>query len=142
MKILFRSELEWKEGKKGEIFCPSRPSLTVSTPPEFKGPPGYWSPEELFLASIDSCIMTTFLYFAEKMGLVFSSYKSQIQGEVNLREGRLLFTSIVVNPTIKVKDGLNEEKAKICIEKAEKYCLISSSIGVKVTLLPKILKGD
>jgi len=142
-KFIFRTTLEWKEDKKGTLHNSQKFPIEVSTPPEFKGPEGYWSPEELFLCSINSCIMTTFIYFAEKSSLVFLSYGSEIEGEVSFEEGKLMFSSITVRPIIKIKSESDKEKAKQLIEKSEKYCLISSSVRSKITLLPTIeIKTD
>lgn len=142
-KFIFTTTLIWAGDKRGKLFCPNKPQIEISTPPEFRGPVGYWSPEDLFLASINSCIMTTFIYFAEKLFLVFLSYKSEIEGEVTFEEGKLAFSSVTVRPVIEVKSGTDKEKAKQAIEKSEKHCLISSSVKPKITLLPKIkLKAD
>lgn len=136
--FIFKTTVKWTEDKKGKLHCSTKPSIEISTPPEFKGHEGYWSPEDLFLASINSCIMTTFIYFAEKSSLVFLSYESEIKGEVSFEEGKLMFSSITVRPIITVKNEPDKEKAKQLIEKSEKYCLISSSVRSKITLLPTI----
>jgi len=141
-KFVFKTATKWIEDRKGKLLSSGKPTLQISTPPEFSGPSGYWSPEELFLCSINSCIMTTFLYFAEKFSLSFQSYESEVEGEVSFEEGRYLFSSIIVRPIIKVKSQKEEEKAKIAIEKSEKYCLISCSVKTKITVIPKIQKAD
>jgi organic hydroperoxide reductase OsmC/OhrA len=137
-KFTFKTTVKWIEGKKGNLYSSGKPSIEISTPPEFSGPRGYWSPEEFFLCSINSCIMTTFIYFAEKFSFSFLSYKSEIEGKVSFEEGKLVFSSVTVKPIIKVENEVNKEKAKQAIEKSEKYCLISSSVKSKITLLPKI----
>ena len=136
--FIFKTTVKWIEGKKGKLSSEDKPSIEVSIPPDFKGPEGYWSPEDLFLASINSCIMTTFLYFAEKVSLSFLSYESEIEGTVSFEEGKLVFSSVIIKPLIKVKNKSDAEKAKQLIEKSEKYCLISSSVKSKITVLPRI----
>ena len=136
--FIFKTTVKWIEGKKGKLSSADKPSIEVSIPPDFKGPEGYWSPEDLFLASINSCIMTTFLYFAEKVSLSFLSYESEIEGTVSFEEGKLVFSSVIIKPLIKVKNKSDAEKAKQLIEKSEKYCLISSSVKSKITVLPRI----
>ena len=137
-KFTFRTTVKWTEGKRANLYSSEKPQLQISTPPEFKGPAGYWSPEELFLASINSCIMTTFLYFAEKFSLFFLSYESEIEGEVGFEGGKLVFSSVVVRPVIMVKSESEKEKARQAIEKSEEYCLISGSVKSKITVLPRI----
>lgn len=137
-KFIFKTSLKWEEGKRGTLYNSDKPSIEFSTPPEFMGPEGNWSPEDFFLASINSCIMTTFIYFAEKDSLSFSSYESEIEGEVGFGDRKLAFSSIIVKPVITVRNKSDKEKAKAVIEKSEEYCLISSSVKSKVTLLPNI----
>ena len=137
-KFIFKTAIKWTEDKKGRVDTAGKPTIEVSTPPEFRGHSGYWSPEDLFLASINSCIMTTFLYFAEKASLSFVSYESESEGEVTFHEGKLVFSEVTVRPHIRVKSDSEKEKAEELIEKSEDYCLISSSLKVKVTLLPEI----
>ena len=140
--FIFRTTVKWREDKRGSIWSSQKDEIEISTPPEFKGPEGYWSPEELFLASINSCIMTTFLYFAEKFALSFLSYESKIEGEVSFEEGKLIFSSITVEPLIRVRNESEREKVRKVIEKSEKYCLISSSVKTKITVLPKVEIGN
>lgn len=136
--MLFRNTVKWDEGKKATLSTQNNPEIEISTPPEFNGPQGYWSPEELFLASINTCIMTTFLYFVEKFSASFLTYESRIEGEVNLRGGRLLFTSITVRPEIRVPDKTQEQRIAELVQKSEKYCLISSSVETEIKVLPEI----
>lgn len=137
-KFIFKTNIKWIEGKKGKLYSSDKPSFEFSTPPEFRGPDGFWSPEDLFLASINSCIMTTFIHFVEKEPLVFLSYESETEGEVSFEEGKLIFSSVTVRPVIKVKNESDKEKAKQLINKSERYCLISASVKSKITVLTKI----
>ena len=59
--IIFTTELYWSGDKLGIVGSSSLKSFSVSTPPEFGGPEGEWSPEHLFLSSITSCFMSTYL---------------------------------------------------------------------------------
>lgn len=136
--IVFTNRVKWDSGQKATLSRKNNAQIKISTPPEFKGPEGYWSPEELFLASINSCILTTFLYFAQKSSVSFLSYESSIEGEVNLEGGKLLFTSITVRPDIRVSDKSQERKLAEVVEKSEKYCLISSSVETEIQVLPEI----
>ncbi|MCD6521913.1 OsmC family protein [Candidatus Calescamantes bacterium] len=136
----FSTELKWIEGKKGVVSFPNNLKIEISTPPEFKGPQGFISPEELFLASIDSCILTTFLYFVEKAQIHLLSYQSKIEGEVIFKEGKLKFEKVKILPQIKVEKG-ELEKVKIIMEKTKNHCLISNSLNCEIILSPEIKEG-
>lgn len=136
--MVFRNTVKWDEGRKATLKSHNNPEIEISTPPEFDGPQGYWSPEDMFLASINSCIMTTFLYFVEKFSASFLTYESKIEGEVNLRGGRLLFTSITVRPQIRISDKAQEQQIAELVQKSEKYCLVSCSVKTEIKVLPEI----
>jgi peroxiredoxin-like protein len=137
--IVFKVATNWSDGKTGVVKNKEHLSVKIATPPEFNGPSGYFSPEELFLASINSCIMTTFFYFAERFSFSFLSYESEASGEVIFEDGKFAFSSIIVKPVIKVKDTTEKEKAAKGIEKSEKYCLISNSVKADIKVLPEII---
>ena len=52
----YRTAVKWTEQKKGVITCGGKPEIQVATPPEFKGHEGIWSPEDLFVASVNVCV--------------------------------------------------------------------------------------
>lgn len=130
----YRTAVKWTEQKKGVITCGGKPEIQVATPPEFKGHEGIWSPEDLFVASVNVCVMTTFLAVAERAGLAFLSYESEAEGRLELVEGKFQVTAIVLRPRIMLQPGGDSTKAKEVIEKAEANCLISNSIKTRVSL--------
>jgi peroxiredoxin-like protein len=135
---LYQTTVKWTEQRKGTISCAGKPDVAVATPPEFKGHEGIWSPEDLFVASANVCLMTTFLAVAERAGLAFVSYESTAEGRLELVEGKFQFTGITIKPTITLESDADAAKAKELIEKAEANCLISNSMKAKVTLEPVI----
>jgi peroxiredoxin-like protein len=134
----YHTTVAWTEQRKGITSCAGKPDIQVATPPEFKGHEGIWSPEDLFVASANVCLMTTFLAVAERAGLVFTSYESQAEGRLELVDGKFQFTAITLKPTITLFVKADAVKAKELIEKAEANCLISNSMKARVTLEPII----
>lgn len=140
-KHAFESSIIWRGGKAGVVKMSGRPDVEFATPPDFGGPGGYWSPEDLFLASVNSCILTTFTYFAERFGILFEGYESGIKGEVELVGGKFAFTKITVTPRVYIADGAQTPKVQDALAKSEKYCLISASIKTPITVTPQIVAG-
>lgn len=134
----YHTAVKWTEQRKGVISCSGKPDVQIATPPEFKGHDGIWSPEDLFVASANICLMTTFLSVAERAGLVFVSYESAAEGKLELVDGKFQFTAITLKPVITLPAGGDAAKAKELIEKAEANCLISNSMKAHVTLVPTI----
>lgn len=135
---LYHTTVVWMEQRKGTMSCEGKSDVEVATPPEFKGHAGIWSPEDLFVASANICLMTTFLAVSERAGLAFSAYESTAEGRLELVEGKFQFTAITIKPTITLESSADAAKAKELIEKAEANCLISNSMKAKVTLEPVI----
>lgn len=134
----YTTGVRWTGQRIGVSTCEGKPDIQVATPPEFKGHPGIWSPEDLFVASANTCLMTTFLAFAERAGLTFTAYESTADGVLELVGGGFQFTSIVLRPTITLKPGEDAGKAKELIMKAEAQCLISNSMKATVSVEPVI----
>ena len=80
----YHTAVKWTEQRKGVISCVGKPDVQVATPPEFKGHEDIWSPEDLFVASANICLMTTFLAVAERAGLTFTSYESHGRREAGI----------------------------------------------------------
>ena len=140
-KYTYRATVRWTEQKKGVMASAGKPDLPVATPPEFKGHEGIWSPEDLFVSAVNVCIMSTFLAFAERAGLSFSSYESEAEGQVELVEGKLRVTEVAVRPSVTVPAADAVEKAKEILAKAEANCLISNSVTSRVMMEPKVAAG-
>ena len=140
-KFIYRTRVSWVEEKKGILSSSGKPNIEVATPPEFKGHEGIWTPEELFVASVNICIKTTFLYYAQRNNFEFLSYESKAEGVLEIAENKFMFTEIKIRPKILVTSSGQLEKAKELIELSEKNCLISNSIKSKVEVMPEIKIG-
>ncbi|HZW38280.1 MAG TPA: OsmC family protein [Ignavibacteriaceae bacterium] len=132
--------INWDEGRIGTLSAEGLKDLQGATPPEFsKGVPGYWSPEHLYVASVTTCLMTTFLAIAENSNLEFVDYKADAKSTLEKVDGKFQVTQIDITPIIKIKNEKDKERALRILEKSEKGCLISNSIKTKVNLNPEIL---
>ena len=136
--IIFTTELSWSGDKIGIVGAPSLKSLSVSTPPEFGGPEGEWSPEHLFLSSIISCFMSTYLSFVNKMKIENTGFECTATGQVEIVDGKYKFTYIHIYPKAFVGNEADVEKARVAMEKTKKYCLISNSVNAEIVQHPEV----
>ena len=140
----YNVDLNWVADRKGIICSPeltaaSGVCLEVATPPEFpKGIQGIWSPEHLFTAAVNSCLMTTFLSIAENSKLNFTHFSCQSKGKLEQVEGKYIMSEIILEPLVTIVDEKDREKAERILQKSEAACLISNSIKSKITLISKI----
>jgi organic hydroperoxide reductase OsmC/OhrA len=137
----YRTEVRWASGRRGEAAADGRPSLAVSSPPEFKGEPGMWTPEELFLASLNACTLQTFLAYAQHKGLAFSSYTCSAEGVLASVDGKYRFTEVTLRPVVSLKAEADSDRARQILGDAHRDCFISNSISATVTLAPEIRVG-
>jgi organic hydroperoxide reductase OsmC/OhrA len=134
-KHTYTTAVEWTKEKRAALSSKGLPTIEVATPPNFPGGhEGIWSPEHLYTAAAEVCLMTTFLSFAERANLDFLSYKSEADGILDKVEKSLLMTRIHIKPTITVANEADREEALKLIERAERYCLISNSMKSEVTV--------
>jgi organic hydroperoxide reductase OsmC/OhrA len=142
----YSTKVEWKEGRIGELTSPAFPAIKVATPPEFRnGVPNIWSPEHLFVAAINICLMTTFLAIAENSNLEFVSFDSEAIGKLEKVDGKFIISEVELKPVVKIKDGRYKDKTLRILDKSDKGCLISNSAKSKIILNPQIVmqnKGD
>jgi organic hydroperoxide reductase OsmC/OhrA len=129
----YETHLYWTKKRRGLIEVAELPPITTSPPPEFQGEPGYWTPEHLLVAALESCLMTTFLAVAEKSKLEVVSYRSSAIATLeNDESSGLGFTRVLVRPIIKVHREADMSKARRLMEKAEKHCLVTKALSVPV----------
>jgi organic hydroperoxide reductase OsmC/OhrA len=138
----YEVNLQWNHDTLGTVSSPLiANTIEVATPPEFaKGMAGVWTPEHLFVASVNACLMATFLAIADNSKLEFVSFKSNAIGKVEKIDNKFIVTEIVIEPRLVIPSGGNEERMKRVFEMSEKACAVSNSIKSKISLLPIITK--
>jgi organic hydroperoxide reductase OsmC/OhrA len=139
--FVYRNSLKWLGQRRGLLSSGGKPDIEIATPLEFKGHPGIWTPEDLFVASLNTCIMTTFLHFADKQGLEFLRYESDAVGILEKVENKFMISMIEIKPKISVKQDADIQGVEKLIELCERNCVISNSIKSKVKVTPEIKIG-
>jgi len=137
-KFTYKTTVTWNEEKKVFLSSFGKQTIEISAPAEFKGRAGVWTPEDLFIASVNACIKTTFLHYAQREHFDFLTYESEAEGILEKVENKIMFSEIKVMPKITVASDNQIEKAKDLMGLAEKNCFISNSIAAKVIVYPEI----
>jgi organic hydroperoxide reductase OsmC/OhrA len=135
----YRTSTSWTGGNSGVLSADGKPALKISNPPEFRGEAGVWTPEDMFVASVEVCHMATFLSFASKRGVEILSYKSHANGVLEFVDGDYKFTRIVIFPTIVVSSAVPEKEVHGLLREAQKHCLVANSIASIVEISPTIM---
>jgi len=129
---LFKNTV-FKEGDEMAKTVFSGPGqFEVGPAPEFEGSPDTLNPEEMFVAAINNCLMTTFFYFVRKSNVEVLSYYSKAQGQLEKQKDGFRFTHVKVQAEVTSAQKETAEKIRQLGDLAEKYCLVSRSVACPV----------
>jgi len=135
----YANHLHWKMSRLATVSAEGKPALTLSSPVEFKGEPGNWTPEDLFLVSLNSCLLMTFLAYAERENIAVSSYESAVSGTVEKDGNGYRFTEVHIEPRVGLEDSSYAGRVEELLHHAEETCLIANSVKARVHVEPHVL---
>lgn len=97
-------------------------------------------PEEAFVASLSSCHMLFFLFFAARAGLAVEHYEDNAIGHIGKTSaGRKGFTEVVLRPHAAFKEGTpipDAERLDKLHHQAHEACFIANSVHCDVRVEP------
>jgi organic hydroperoxide reductase OsmC/OhrA len=134
----YRTFTEWVGGRAGTFSAIGKPTFRVASPPEFRGEKNVWTPEDLFVGAIETCLLMTFASIAQKRELPIDAYYSESAGTLEYTDGGYRFTKVVVRPTIVVVNQEAVEPTIEAIRRAHRDCLIANSVSAEVTVEPDV----
>jgi organic hydroperoxide reductase OsmC/OhrA len=135
----YKAKTTWNSARRGLLSAAGRPNIIVGSPPEFKGEPGVWAPEELLVGSLNTCMMLTFLTLAQARGLTPVRYESEAEGLLENVEGKYHIIEVTVRARVTLKSDAELEPARKTMESVEAHCFIANSINARVTLTPEFV---
>ena len=135
----YKTAMSWTGARSGVLESNGKPAFQVSSPPEFNGQSGVWTPEDLFVASVEACHMATFMAFAARKSVAIKSYESHSNGVLEFVDGDYRFTRIVIFPTIVVDSSESETVVHTILRETHKHCLVTNSIASIVEVNPTII---
>lgn len=115
------------------LMVEGKPVLQLSSDPHFRGDPGCYNPEELFLASLSSCHMLWYLHLCADAGLRVLEYQDEASGNLQLEDdGGGRFSEICLHPRVLVAESDMIPQALALHELAHERCFIAHSVSVPV----------
>lgn len=129
----YQMDVRWTGDRNADLVLDGKPVLPVAPPPEFGGPEGVTSPEDLFVASAVVCFWSTFLVMAKKADFEFETFSCGADGKLEFIKGRgLLFTKIDLYPKVTIADRERIPEVEEALVRAKKYCLVTNSMNTEV----------
>jgi organic hydroperoxide reductase OsmC/OhrA len=138
---VFTNSVAKQEDKPAKTKISGIAETEVGPPPVYGGSESALNPEEMFVASINSCIMLVFYHFANKLKVDILSYSSQARGKVEKTRKGLRFTGVEVEAKVLLGDKSQSGKIKEIAQLAEEYCLVSGSVACPVEYRAEVVDG-
>lgn len=110
------------------------PKITFSSPVEFEGDSGHWTPEHFLTAAVVSCFVVTFSAMAEMSKLKFLSLEVPAEGKLGKIDGKLAFSEIVIHPALVLGANEDHDLGNRLLKKAEQGCLVARSLACPVIM--------
>ena len=140
----YHTRVTWKGEHWGHIQMGNGPEMDFSAPPEVQGHSGVLTPEDAFVAAVNTCITMMFLWTTERFKLTLVSYECEAEGTKLIELDRTeIFTSVRLRPRIVLRARVEEREsvarqARRALESAQKYSLVANSIKSEVRVEPVI----
>ena len=126
-------------GREYVVAIEGKPDLTGSADPMFRGKADVHNPEDLFVTSISSCHMLTYLALCAKHHISVVAYEDRAIGTLLLTpDGGGIFEQVVLNPIVTITDAASQTKAVSLHDEAHRLCFIAASCGIPISHLPVI----
>lgn len=145
MKHLFKAEAKWTSSpnpeqsaskfysKSHKIVIEGKPILNVSAAKAFKGDPELYNPEDLFLSSLVSCHMMSYLYVCSQNGIEVLEYSDNAEATLEVfPDGSGRFVTVTLNPKVTITNPNKIQMALDLHQKANQLCFIANSCNFPV----------
>jgi organic hydroperoxide reductase OsmC/OhrA len=141
---VYNTTVTWKGEHHGSIHMGNGPEMDFSAPPEAQGKAGVLTPEDAFVAAVNTCIMMMFIWACERFKVNLMSYVCKAEGTKHIELDRTeIFTKVCLFPEIRayaggeVPESIKKRILK-ALSLAQKYSLVANSIKSEVNIEPVI----
>jgi organic hydroperoxide reductase OsmC/OhrA len=140
----YHTTVQWKGERLGYVRMGNGPEMEFSAPPDAHGLSGVLTPEDAFVAAVNTCVMLMFLWSVERFKLSLVSYECYAEGTKKIELDRTeTFTEVALHPEIVIRQDATERKGVLkrtqqTLQSAVKYSLVANSIKSKLTVEPVI----
>lgn len=150
----YEVHLAWTGGQQGSspfrnhsrdylLISGTKPPISGSADPVFRGNPARWNPEELLVASLAACHQLWYLGLCAAAGIVVVAYEDDAEGVMRETSpgGAGAFTEVVLRPRVVLAPASDLATAEALHHQAHERCFIARSVNFPVTLVPQTVIG-
>lgn len=106
--------------------------IAIAIPPEFSGPGGGFSPEDLYAMALVNCFIATFKVIAEKSKLLFENIEVKAKLCVDRGDGGKPWMASI-HFDIFLSGANDKDRAQKLLEKTSEQCMILNSTKTQKT---------
>ncbi len=117
-------------------------TIAVSAAPAYGGDPRRANPEQLLVAALSACQALTYLSLCAKKRIAVVDYEDDADGSLDVGDGKMRMTHIVLRPHVTLESAANEAEARELIERAHRHCFIGNSVSAAVEIVPSFRVAD
>jgi len=136
--FVYHTSCEWLGRRIIRFEAPGKPPMLISSPPEFKGEAGFWTPEEMFVGAVESCFLMTFAARVLRHELPVEAYYSEAIGQLEFSEGAYRITKVTIKPIVIVTGIEAVEPVQRALDSSLHECFVGRSIRSEVELKPDV----
>jgi len=119
-----------------------KPALIGSADPTFRGDATRHNPEDLLLIALAACHMLSYLALCSRQGVRVTGYEDRAEGVMEMRDGRIRFTSVTLRPRVVIAAGSDPVLARALHEQAHHECYIANSVNFTVAHEAEVVQGE
>ncbi len=140
----YYTAVQWKGEHWGHIRMGNGPEMDFSAPPDAHGHAGVLTPEDAYVAAVNTCVMMMFIWAVERFKLELVTYECGAEGSKLIElDRREIFTKVTLRPWIVVREGaagqeVARKRVQRALESAVKYSLVANSIKSEIAIEPNI----
>ena len=112
--------------------------IPCAIPPEFMGPGGGYSPEDLYALALLNCVIATFKVFAEKSALNFTEVTGEAELTIDRGEGGMPWINHIALK-LSLSGASDPEKGEKVLQEAKKACIVCNSMRTEVSLETQLI---
>ena len=141
---VYHTTVTWKGEHWGHVVMGNGPEMSFSAPPDAQGHSGVFTPEDAFVAAVNTCILMMFLWATERYKLDLISYECRAEGTKLIELDRTeIFTEVVLRPHIRIcaadqKPEVVRARISKALQSAEKYSLVANSVKSTIRIEPEV----
>lgn len=133
----YKTWVRWLGARRGHVKLGNGPEMDFAAPPDAHGEPGVLTPEDAFVAALNTCVHMMFIWACERMKIDLVSYECEAEGFKLVRLDRTeQFVKVILRPKI-VARGCGKRQIERALAAAQKYSLVAESIRCELVVEPE-----